>query len=35
MVYTLFTDMNETEGIIYVLIGQAQNVLGSNLWGWA
>ena len=32
---TLFTDMNESEGIIYILIGQAQNVLGSDLWGWA
>ena len=35
MVCTLFNYMNENEGIIYILIGQAQNVLGSNLWGWA
>ena len=32
---TLFAHMNVTEGIIYSLIGLAQYVLGSDLWGWA
>ena len=33
MTCTLFADMNVTEGIIYILIGLAQNVLVSDLWG--
>ena len=33
--YIVHCSLNVTEGIIYILIGPAQNVLGSDLWGWA